>query len=116
MHSYEHLRQISATLKLSRDVVAQMELICKEIENWDIFNSQLPRPRTIAAAVTYTYSKHDFLKVPKSLQDIKEAANISSDNTIKRYYDMLEKQWDTLITKATKRMENSKKANKTQLE
>lgn len=36
-HSYEYNKQFANKLKLSREISEKMQLICKEIENWDIF-------------------------------------------------------------------------------
>lgn len=52
----------------------------------------MPKPRTIAAAVIYFYLS----KVPSegrvTLQAIKDAAGISTDHTIKKYYKDLEEK------------------------
>lgn len=108
-HPYEHLNQISAKLKLPRDVVTEMELVCKEIENWDVFEHQMPRPRTIAAAVIYLYSKLKKDKVNKTLAEIKDAAMIGSDNTIKKYFCFLDEKKDQLMQRAIQREEELKK-------
>ena len=42
-------------LKINNDHKADIVKICKDIEKWDFFNKQLPKPRTIAAAVIYFY-------------------------------------------------------------
>lgn len=66
--------------------------ICKDIEKWDFFNKQLPKPRTIAAAVIYFYLQKQPPKFRKTLAEIKEAAGICTDNTVKKYYKDLEEK------------------------
>lgn len=60
--------------------------ICADINNWDIFDNKLPKPKTIAATVIYFYlSKLNILE-QKNLAEIRDAAGICTDNTIKKYY------------------------------
>jgi transcription initiation factor TFIIIB Brf1 subunit/transcription initiation factor TFIIB len=107
-HSYEYNKQFATKLKLSKDIIEKMQLVCKEIENWDIFNSQLPRPRTIAVAVIYLFSRKYPTDVQLGLQDIKQAGGISTDHTIKKYFNMLLEKFDVLIERAYSR-EDAKK-------
>ena len=109
--SYELNKQFSKKLNLPREITAKMELVCKEIENWDVFNSQLPWPRTIAASVMYLFSRKYPLEVNVSLQQIKEASGISSDHTIKKYYNTLSEKFKVLINRAYNREDAKKVLN-----
>ena len=84
-----------------------MERIAKEIEKWDIFECHLPRQRTIAGSVIYFFtnlsgSVSNLQDHKRSLTEIKEAAGISTDHTIKKYYNMLWDKKDMLISRALK--------------
>lgn len=96
---HEYVKQFSARLSLQHDNISELEKICKEIENWDIFDKKQPKHRTIAAAVLYFYSQiHPELNL--SLQQIKDASGIQTDNTIKKYYTHLIEKKDILLKKA----------------
>lgn len=112
IHSYEYNKQFANKLKLSREVSEKMQLICKVIENWDIFNGHLPRPRTIAVAVIYLFSRKYPTEVPCDLNQIKTAGGISTDNTIKKYVQMLEDRFDFLVEKAASREDAKRTFNK----
>jgi hypothetical protein len=52
----------------------------------------MPKPRTIAAAVIYFYQSKLGKDNRVSLSEIKDAAGISTDHTIKKYYKDLEEK------------------------
>ncbi len=52
----------------------------------------MPKPRTIAAAVIYFYQSKIGKENRVTLADIKDAAGISTDHTIKKYYKDLEEK------------------------
>lgn len=97
--SHEYVKQFGSKLNLSKEIVIEMEKVCKEIENWDIFERRLPKHRTIAAAVLYLYS---VMKPELNLNmvNIKEASGVSSDATIKKYYIALKEKKDALLRRA----------------
>lgn len=101
VHSDEQVKQFANKLELPRDQITQMEKICKEMEKWDIFECHLPRQRTIAASVLYFYSEA-FLTKKKTLSEIKEAAGVATDHTIKKYYNILMEKKDMLLQRALK--------------
>jgi transcription initiation factor TFIIIB Brf1 subunit/transcription initiation factor TFIIB len=49
--SCEYVRQFGVKLELPRDLIRDMEQVCREIEKWDIFDSHSPQQRTVAGAV-----------------------------------------------------------------
>lgn len=83
-------------MNISKEYRLDIQKICKEIENWDFFDKQLPKPKTIASAVIYFYLSKLPLDQTRGLQDIKEAAGIQTDQTIKKYYKDLEDKIDHL--------------------
>lgn len=99
--SYEYVKQFGQRLKLPRDVVVELEKICKEVETKDTFKMKQPKYRTIAAAVLYFYS---ILKpeLNLSLNQIKEASGVASDNTIKKYFSSLMDNKDVILKNAFK--------------
>lgn len=52
----------------------------------------MPKPRTIAAAVIYFYLSKLDPKFKKPLNEIKDAAGICTDNTVKKYFKDLEEK------------------------
>lgn len=98
--SHEYVRQFGAKLKINREIIIELEKICKEIEHWDIFEKKLPKHRTVAAAVLYFYSQVKPELQAFTLQDIKLAAGVSADNTIKKYVGFLLEKKDILLKKA----------------
>lgn len=50
-------------LNIKSDYKKDIIKICTDINNWDIFDNKLPKPKTIAATVIYFYlSKLDLLE------------------------------------------------------
>ena len=90
IHSSQYADLFCTKLKVNNEHKQDMIKICKDIEEWDFFNKQLPKPRTIAAAVIYFYLSRLNPKFRKPLHDIKEAAGICTDHTIRKYYKDLE--------------------------
>lgn len=102
--SHEYVKQIGARLQLPRDRINELEKICKEIENWDIFESKQPKHRTIAASVVYFYSMlHPEMNL--TLAQIKDASGVQTDNTIKKYYQHLIDKKDMLLKRAFRTMD-----------
>ena len=89
IHASEYIKLFCSKLQVGKEHTQEMVAICKEIENWDFFESKLPKPRTIAAAVIFFYLSLLEPKHRKKLQDIKDVAGICTDNTIKKYYNSL---------------------------
>lgn len=89
IHASQYVKLFCSKLQVGKEHTQEMVSICKEIENWDFFESKLPKPRTIAAAVIYFYLSLLNPKFRKSLQEIKDVAGICTDNTIKKYYASL---------------------------
>jgi len=97
--SYEYVKLFGQRLKLPRDTVIELEKICKEVETKDTFKMKQPKYRTIAAAVLYFYS---VLKpeLNLTLNAIKEASGVASDNTIKKYFSPLMESKDIILKNA----------------
>ena len=112
VHSDEYVRQFSLKLGIPREFITKMEMVCKEIDNWAIFGSHSPKQRTIASAVIYLFS--DITEHKRSLAEIKDAANIATDHTIRKYYNILLEKKDILLSRALKDEENGNQINATE--
>jgi transcription initiation factor TFIIB len=92
IHASEYIQLFCSKLQVSNEHTQDMIKLCKEIESYDFFDMQLPKPRTIAAAVIYFFLSKQDPKFRKSLQEIKEVAGILTDNTIKKYYHIMQEK------------------------
>jgi transcription initiation factor TFIIB len=92
IHASEYIQLFCSKLQVSNEHTQDMIAKCKKIESFDFFNKQLPKPRTIAAALIYFYLSEQDPKCRKSLQEIKDVAGILTDNTIKKYYYMMQER------------------------
>ena len=92
IHASEYISLFCSKLQVSNEHTQEMVKLCKEIESFDFFDMQLPKPRTIAAAVIYYYLSRQDAKYRKSLQEIKDVAGILTDNTIKKYVNIMQEK------------------------
>ena len=88
----QYAEMFGTRLRISQEQRNDIRRICEEILQWDFFNKQMPKPRTIAAAVIYFYQSKVQGEFRITLQEIKDAAGISTDHTIKKYYKDLEER------------------------
>lgn len=92
VHAFEYIPQFCAKVLIPNEHTKQMIKMCTLIEKYDFFDMQLPKPKTIAAAVMYYYLQTIDPKHRKSLSEIKDVAGIKTDHTIKKYVQIIEEK------------------------
>lgn len=102
--SEDYIKQFCAKLKINKEKVARMERICRFIENYDIFDKRLPKNRTLAAAVIYFCSQveNEHFKLDCTLNEIREASGVQSDNTIRKYFSSLIEKKERILKEVMK--------------
>ena len=103
--SDDYVELLGSRLKLPRDTVMELEKICKVVETKDTFCKKQPQSRTIAAAVLYFYS-HIKPELNLTLSQIKEASEVSSENTIKKYFSLLMSNREAILKSSLKEETN----------
>lgn len=92
VHAYEYIPQFCAKASIPNDQTNHMIQMCKLIEKYDFFDKQLPKPKTIAAAVMYYYLQTLEPKYRKSISEIKDVAGVKTDHTIKKYEQIIQEK------------------------
>lgn len=92
VHAHEYIPQFCARLLIPNEHTDLMRKMCQLIEQYDFFNMQLPKPKTIAAAVMHYYLQNGDPKLKKTITEIKDVAGIKTDNTIKKYVQIIEEK------------------------
>ena len=106
VHSSEYVQLFCSKLQIPVEHIQIMTKLCKDIDGYDFFDSQLPKPRTIAAAVIYFYLSKQEPSLRKSIQEIKEVAGILTDNTIKKYCSIMQEKQSFLLKDNLKEKES----------
>lgn len=103
----EYVDLFCSKLGVTEDARKKMKDICTEINNWDFFQSTLPKPRSIAGAVIYFVLSQGEPENRRSLEEIKSVAGILTDTTVTKYHKILQDHEPQLTQLLNKKSEEA---------